>query len=77
MAGAKGFPSLRLGTGALRTGPALARPSRALRIRILPRIKKYPPDGGYFFMAGAKGFEPSIFSVTGRRVNRATPRTHA
>ncbi len=27
-------------------------------------------------MAGAKGFEPSIFSVTGRRVNRATPRTH-
>ena len=28
-------------------------------------------------MAGAKGFEPSIFSVTGRRVNRATPRAHA
>ena len=27
-------------------------------------------------MAGAKGFEPSIFSVTGRRVNRATPRAH-
>jgi hypothetical protein len=30
-----------------------------------------------FLLAGAKGFEPSIFSVTGRRVNRATPRTHA
>jgi hypothetical protein len=28
-------------------------------------------------VAGAKGFEPSIFSVTGRRVNRATPRAHA
>ena len=27
-------------------------------------------------MAGPKGFEPSVFSVTGRRVNRATPRTH-
>ena len=26
-------------------------------------------------MAGAKGFEPSVFSVTGRRVNQATPRT--
>lgn len=26
-------------------------------------------------MAGRKGFEPSIFSVTGRRVNRATPPT--
>ena len=26
-------------------------------------------------MAGPKGFEPSVFSVTGRRVNRATPRT--
>ena len=30
--------------------------------------------GALFFMADAKGFEPSIFSVTGRRVNRATPR---
>jgi hypothetical protein len=27
-------------------------------------------------LAGPKGFEPSVFSVTGRRVNRATPRTH-
>gem|GEM_PF-3753747 len=25
------------------------------------------------FLADRKGFEPSIFSVTGRRVNRATP----
>ena len=28
------------------------------------------------FVAGPTGFEPAIFSVTGRRVNRATPRTH-
>ncbi len=28
------------------------------------------------FVAGPKGFEPSIFPVTGGRVNRATPRTH-
>lgn len=27
-------------------------------------------------MAGRKGFEPSVFSVTGRRVNQATPPTH-
>ncbi len=27
-------------------------------------------------MAGRKGFGPSIFSVTGRRVNRATPPAH-
>ena len=34
-------------------------------------------NSGIFYMAGPKGFEPSVFSVTGRRVNRATPRTHA
>ena len=28
------------------------------------------------FLADRKGFEPSIFSVTGRRVNRATPPVH-
>ncbi len=28
-----------------------------------------------FVLAGPTGFEPAIFSVTGRRVNRATPRT--
>src|SRR5688500_620195 len=27
------------------------------------------------FVEGPTGFEPAIFSVTGRRVNRATPRT--
>ena len=36
---------------------------------------------GYFnahfpkLLAGPTGFEPAVFSVTGRRVNRATPRT--
>ena len=30
-----------------------------------------------FTMAGQKGFEPSIFSVTGRHVNRATPDPYA
>ncbi len=38
---------------------------------------KTPPLLEVLLLAGAKGFEPSIFSVTGRRVNRATPRTHA
>ena len=27
-------------------------------------------------MAGATGFEPAIFPVTGERVNQATPRAH-
>jgi hypothetical protein len=27
-------------------------------------------------LALAMGFEPTVFSVTGRRVNRATPREH-
>jgi hypothetical protein len=32
--------------------------------------------GLFFFSAGATGFEPAIFPVTGGRVNRATPRAH-
>lgn len=39
-------------------------------------IYKNTPIAGDIFLAGRKGFEPSIFSVTGRRVNRATPPTH-
>ncbi len=37
---------------------------------------KTPLFKAVFLLAGPKGFEPSVFSVTGRRVNRATPRTH-
>jgi hypothetical protein len=41
-----------------------------------PERSKTPRRWRDVFMADAKGFEPSIFSVTGRRVNRATPRVH-
>ena len=37
--------------------------------------KKHLVISEMFFVAGPTGFEPAVFSVTGRRVNRATPRT--
>src|SRR3989344_4788337 len=38
------------------------------------RIKTGLGDRFLFSLARATGFEPAIFSVTGRRVNQATPR---
>ncbi len=42
--------------------------------RQVSSIKKELPKGSSFFMAGPTGFEPAIFSVTGRRIRPAIPR---
>lgn len=42
----------------------------------LPSDNTKPPIWAVLCFARSKGFEPSIFSVTGRRVNLATPRPH-
>jgi hypothetical protein len=59
----------------LRTAFAIAKDSGS-NARQVSVIEKELPNGNSFSMAGPTGFEPAIFSVTGRRIRPAIPRAH-
>ncbi len=74
----KTMPAIR---GRRRRGGIVIRDNKTM-IRLLakdlqPQKTKNLTVWARSFVAGRKGFEPSVFSVKGRRVNRATPPTHA
>ena len=64
----------RLRTESAGHGSGVLIPTQATQVACFRSVdRKIPQTSCGIFLADRTGFEPAIFSVTGRRVNRATP----